>query len=196
MTREAAAYLSLVGVWCSGAILLTLRARRRSITCERRYRMFAIRDRLFMLVAQEVVSENDPVFRTTCAFVNGLISDIRDGNLKAFAQDFLTAEHRAFTEPNKRNAQAFVEAAARAPEPLQEVLDDFFDSVVRLLAEASLLLRVLLRLRAHLIRRNRAKASRAAQRLSYKPVVYRAYVKAEELGKRLRRNDQAALTGV
>lgn len=185
MTSEATAYVTVVVAWCVGALLLTARARRRSITSERRYRMFALRDRLFMLVAQGVVKEEDPVYRTACGLVNGMIRGISDGDLRAFARDFLAAERTAISDKSHQDAVAFVEAARRAPEPLQKVLEEFLDSVIVLLLEASVLLRVVV---AHLLPRLRRRNRRV-----YKPVVYRAYIHAVELGRRLGQHPERSI---
>jgi len=134
--------MSLVAAWAVPLLLLGLRAYRRSTLASLRYRLFAVRDDLYGLVASGVIDEGDGTFRMLADMMNLVLANTSQFTLEGFAESIVRADRAA-----QADAARAVDNLWRADERVLAVAIEFFAAVVAVMEQNSLRLRSWLRVR-------------------------------------------------
>src|SRR6266446_3931370 len=163
-------YLAVVVIWCASILFLVARARHKAKLEQYRYRLFECRDNLFLLVAKGELSEDSSLFKETSRMINTLICNVERFSLGLFVTAYLNADERNFSD--QVQTEKFLNELSSAPAPVQDVIKNFFRTVMSILHDSSLLLRIILYLR-FFFSRNQSPIKHLLA--TNAPPVYRAY---------------------
>lgn len=122
----------MVLAWTYNALGPLRRERRKSY----RYRLFAVRDQLILLVAQGRLKEDDPLFQALYGAVNYLIPRAKPLSLHDFVRAW-----RAIPSSQGSELEALV-ARMKSDETLRQVGINFFRAVGSILLDVSITVRV------------------------------------------------------
>ncbi len=144
-----------------------------------RYRLFAVRDELSMLVVRGELDEDSVVFRTTCAQINAVIVNVRDFNLRALSRNYVEADEKSLSGKERR--REYFAALAKSPPSVQQTVRHFYSALMDVLVDNSVLLHafVLVKTPLHQLRRYLRKSEPIVQVVTRSPVV-RAYLIVRE----------------
>ncbi len=144
-----------------------------------RYRLFAVRDELFMLVVRGELDEDSVVFRTTCAQINAVIVNVRDFNLRTLSRNYVEADEKSLSGKERR--REYFAALAKSPPSVQQTVRHFYSALMDVLVDNSVLLHafVLVKTPLHQLRRYLRKSEPIVQVVTRSPVV-RAYLIVRE----------------
>ena len=136
-----------------------------------RYKLFALRDRLYWLVIKKEVAETDYAYKMIYWTINSIVADVTKFTIYDYAKSFVR-ESRSLETSEYRDA--FLAALQDAPEVLQQVAVDFYQTSLDIMWRNSLELRLLVAIR-NAVRRMGARLPAVFPR----PVIYAAYLLGE-----------------
>jgi hypothetical protein len=110
--------------------------------------LFAVRDRFLFLVATNVVSEKDMVFKVFYRAMNTYIRELDSVTIVSYMRASIAVK----TELEKENQQRLSDALQRADPEVHAVVNEFFHAVMDALRYNSPMLSVLLALAHHCTR--------------------------------------------
>lgn len=137
--------LLLIGaviVWCLSMIGVAWRIRSRTQWDECKYQLFAVRDRLNILVVEGKLTEDSATYQVGCILINGVLRNIKDMTPKALAQAYVRGDARAREREQLLNR--FRRELGENPREVLDVLDEFFMAVGTILKRNSVTLRLFL----------------------------------------------------
>lgn len=144
----------------------TIRAKEKQLT----YSLFAARDKLLYLAATGVLPETSMVFKVFYKAINRFIAEMDSVTIVSFARASIAVRD----ELEKENRQKLIDSLMRADPQVREVVDDFFQSMMKALRRNSPMLTLVL-----IFARHCATAFRLARKLLGKllpkPLVYETY---------------------
>ena len=173
MTATNIAYVGLAVLWCGALLAIAVSAWRRARLEEYRYRLFSIRDDLFMLVVKGELDEDSLVFQETAMLVNGVIRNVQAFTYGTFVRAYIEAERGNF--PNEEHVRNFTEAVMESSPVVQQTVLRFYRTVLEIIVERSwLLVRTLLQLR-RFFKDRQTRLKQMASRLAPPPRAWLAY---------------------
>ena len=132
-------YVFLAAAWCGIIVGFVYRSYKAAKLEQQRYRLFAIRDKLFKLVVDGDLAEDSLVFREASRQVNLIIRHVRVFTLDAFARSFLTADDETF--PDEEKMRQFSLALKNSSPKVRAFVEEFFATVVDIMLTCSWRLR-------------------------------------------------------
>lgn len=120
----------------------------RSKETEMAYSLFACRDKLLYLVATGVLPETSMVFKVFYKAMNRFIAEVDSMTLVSFARASIVVRD----ELEKENRRKLLDSLDRADPAVQQVVDEFFESMMRALRHNSPMLTLALISASHCAR--------------------------------------------
>lgn len=176
LTKIDSIYVGISFVFGASLVSVFYRRYRRERLQQLRYRLFAVRDELFLLVAQGKLDEDSYLFRMGCAFMNGTIKHIRHFTLENLARSFVQQTEAWETS---LVTERFVKELRNSPEEVQAVFLRFASTVMDIMSDNSWKLRVLLRAKQWIGRTVLDVMRQIVPRRVPRPLIYMAYQIAE-----------------
>ena len=148
MTESQVFYSALLAVLVGSSLVLAIRTYRLVRVNRYRYRLYAVRDRLYLLVADGLISENDAVFKVISGMTNSLIASEDLFTPRRVFNGYLEAEAGTFDRPN--GFLRFAKVVAESPPEVQAVVGEYFFTVLTIIRENSVLVEAWLLVRKYL----------------------------------------------
>jgi hypothetical protein len=135
--------LGIVAIMFVLSIVATRLALRRDGWTVQKYKLYAVRDRLIYLVATGMIQEDDHVFQRFYKAVNCYIEGTERINLVNFVAAAERARSKGIDPAEERNFRDLQIALRKKSPEVNEVANSFYFTILAILMENSLLLRVI-----------------------------------------------------
>ncbi len=135
MTDSAIVGVTFAFIFFIGVSVVATRSLRTSGDHAQRYRLFELRDQVYRLVIEEKIERDSVVFTVVCTIVNGVVSNIRDFNLRSLARAYVRSDRKAFK--SERAVERFFDEVKRADPEVQAVVLSMFNTLADILARNS-----------------------------------------------------------
>jgi hypothetical protein len=137
-------YALMLGI--VGVAVLNVRARAlfsRADAQIQKYKLFRIRDKLIHLVAEETLREEDFVFEFFYRAIDFFIRHTDQVNLKSVVQALRQAQERGLDPTAAQELERVQRELSRATPEAREVVWDFYATIMQILVENSIVIRLI-----------------------------------------------------